>query len=102
MIGGVPEDGGRQFDRTMLAWARTGLVFTVTALLLARGVERPFEPPVVGAAAVVSLALATAVVLVRTQRLARRPAAAEARPWVMGGLVVAVLILQAAAVVAVV
>ncbi|MDG6105995.1 DUF202 domain-containing protein [Dactylosporangium aurantiacum] len=59
---------GAQLERTMLAWRRTGVSFTVLALLLARlaAVEapRPFAPAAVAA---VGLTWAGAVHLTRVR-----------------------------------
>ena len=94
--GPLPEDGGRQFERTGLAWVRTGLAVTAVALLLVRESGAGPRRVVVSVAAVGALALALAIAVVRSERLIERPRRAQAQRWQTRGLVIALLVLQLA------
>jgi uncharacterized membrane protein YidH (DUF202 family) len=91
----VAEDGGRQFERTSLAWVRTGLSVLAVALLLVRQAGRDLVSVAPLVIAVVSSALA--ITAVRRGRLEHRSRSAQPPPSQVLGMAMCVLVLGIAA-----
>ncbi len=96
----VVEDGGRQFERTSLAWIRTALSVLAVSLLLIREAGAVRVPVSTMAIAVVVSGLA--VTVVRRARLEHRSRSAEPPPFQVLGMSMCVFVLGMAAVLIVV
>lgn len=92
----VPEDGGRQFERTSLAWLRTALATTGVAVLIVRSADEGAERWIVLAICATGLAIALGAAAARTSDLRLRRAAATPNRWVTAGFTAAILLMQTA------
>ena len=94
--GPVVGDGGRQHERTALAWLRTALALTAASLLLIRDARTGDDGRLLAVLVVCALAAGLAVADVRSEVLVLRPDPAEAPWWVVQVLVGALVALQLA------
>jgi uncharacterized membrane protein YidH (DUF202 family) len=101
LTGPVPEDGGRQFERTAFAWLRTALALTAVALLLVREAGQGDDARWAGFVAVGALVIGLAVSVFRSEVLDLRSPGVEAPSWLMQTLVGVVLGLQLASLIVV-
>ncbi len=95
----MPDDGGRQYERTAIAWLRTALAVTAVALLILRESDPGAERWVVGICIAGALVAAMSAVVKRTQLLHQRQPAATCDRGTAVALTGALMAMQSAALV---